>query len=60
MILGGGDVLAGGFGTAGRAITNSLLTGMGTVGIVNTVFQVKKGGASGVAIGVEAGMSARP
>jgi hypothetical protein len=58
LMLGGGDVLASGFGTAGRAITNSLLTGMGTVGIVNTVLQVKKGGASGVAIGVEAGMSA--
>jgi hypothetical protein len=58
LMLGGGDVLASGFGTAGRAITNSLLTGMGTVGIVNTVLQVKKGGTSGVAIGVEAGMSA--
>ena len=58
LMLGGGDVLASGFGTAGRAITNSLLTGMGTVGLVNTVLQVKKGGTSGVAIGVEAGMSA--
>jgi len=58
LMLGGGDVLASGFGTAGRAITNSLLSGMGTVGIVNTVLQVKKGGTSGVAIGVEAGMSA--
>ena len=58
LMLGGGDVLASGFGTAGRAITNSLLSGMGTVGLVNTVLQVKKGGTSGVAIGVEAGMSA--
>jgi hypothetical protein len=58
LMLRGGDVLASGFGTAGRAITNSLLSGMGTVGLVNTVLQVKKGGTSGVAIGVEAGMSA--
>ena len=52
-----GKVIATSAAPAVKIITSSLLAGMGTIGIVNTVLQVKKGGASGVAIAVEAGMS---
>lgn len=57
LMVGGGEALVNGFGNAGRVITNTLLTGMGTVGVVDTVMQVKKGGTPGATIAVEAALS---
>jgi hypothetical protein len=58
LMVGGGDALVSGFGNVGKVIVNSLLTGMGTVGMVDTVMQIKQGGTPGSTIAVEAALSA--
>jgi len=41
----------------GKIITNSLVTGMGAVGVANTVLQAKQGGTSKGTLAVEAALS---
>ena len=57
LMVGGGDAVVSGFGNAGKVIVNSLVTGMGTLGMVDTILQIKKGGTPGATIAVEAALS---
>ena len=57
LMVGGGEALVSGFGNVGKVIVNSLLTGMGTVGMVDTVLQIKAAGTPGSTIAVEAALS---
>jgi 5'-deoxynucleotidase YfbR-like HD superfamily hydrolase len=52
-----GEVVASSAAPAVKVITSSLLTGMGAVGVVNTVMQVKTGKTAGSTLAVEAALS---
>ena len=57
LMVGGGEALVSGLGNAGKVITNSLVAGMGTLGVVNTVIQAKQGNTSKGTLAVEAALS---
>ena len=52
-----GKVIASSAAPAVKAITSGLLTGMGAVGVVNTVMQAKAGKTAGSTLAVEAALS---
>jgi hypothetical protein len=57
LMVGGGEALVGGLGNAGKVITNSLVTGLGTLGIANTIIQAKQGKTPASTLAVEAALS---
>ena len=52
-----GQVVASSVAPAVKVITSSLLTGMGAVGVVDTVMQAKAGKTAGSTLAVEAALS---
>jgi hypothetical protein len=52
-----GKVIASSAAPAVKAITSGLLTGMGAVGVVNTIMQAKAGKTAGSTLAVEAALS---